>query len=124
MRSMARNWSSSALTTDDRPVFLFRGPKPLELGQALRGVTLLDFHGKRVPDEAFPSCELGSTLPEDVVKGIRAGNYYFAAAVASVPIPGDDAKGKVGRAKIVLQHLVTAKGLSPGSDIRQDELGF
>ncbi len=77
------------LTTDDRPLFAFYGPRQPRDTERLFGFPLLEWVGTRALRPTYPSCDLGSTSPERVLAALRAGNYLYAAAAARESLPGD-----------------------------------
>jgi len=123
LQSRAEDFAAYPLNTDDRPVIAFRGPAVIPAGRNLRGHTLLNWLGRRFLEPAYPSCTLAATDPADVVNGIRAGNYYFAAAVSAAPIPGLYEAKRLKRARQVDRMIRQARVISPRTDVRADELG-
>jgi len=112
------------LNTDDRPAITFLGPKTIPQGRHLRAMPFLNWFGRRFVDRPFPSLLLGDTTREELVAGIRAGNYYFAAAISAVEVPGMNPLKELERLRALREHFKTASALLPDtrvdpSDLRQ-----
>ena len=122
LRAAEPPFTSSAITTDDHPLFAFLGPLSLGPKEQLIGVTFLNWAGRRFPQPSFPSCELGETSPEDLLSAIRAGNHYLAAAVAATALPNDPRPPAV-REHQTQQALERAQELSPSRHLTLEDLG-
>jgi spermidine synthase len=120
LKAMQNNLSDSPITTDNNPVFAFRGPRPIPNGQILRALTYLKWASRIFSIKNFPSCNLGTTKADEIQAGLRAGNYYFAASVINLSIPVSP-EAQIKRYKQTLEYLNTAKTLSPLSEVELNQ---
>ncbi len=123
LMGVREDFAGFEMITDDHPVFAFLGPRPPPPGQALRGNTLLEWFGRRFANAPLPSCVLGGMSVEEVRNGMQAGNYYFAAAVQGVPLPGASMEKELSRARNAEAALQRARQLAPGSSLTLEDLG-
>ena len=100
------------MTTDDRPLFAFLGPRQPRGKERLYGFPLLDWMGKRALRPVYPSCDLGGMSPDLLLAAVRAGNYTYAAAAANAPVPGDPRSAGVRRRQVEA-YLRQAAALCP-----------
>lgn len=121
LKSASATFAACPVNTDDRPVFVFKGPAQSPAGTLLRGTTFLNSFAAHFTAADYPSCSLGETSLEAVRAGVRAGNLYFAAATMTVSIPGDEDK-LASRARRASAYLSAAKTVSPGSTIGAGDL--
>ena len=122
LHSANPSFASHPLTTDDLPLLAWLGPREPQGKERLRGFPFLDWIGRRAMQPTYPSCELGSTSPNQVQSAIRAGNFYFAAAAAQTSLPGDPRPEEV-RLHQVESHLSKARSLLPTVSFPVDKLG-
>ncbi len=108
------DFSGFPVTTDDRPLFAYYGPRLPRRGERLYGFPLLEWIGRRALKPRYPSCDLGATPPERLLAALRAGNYLYAAAAARVSLPGDTRPPAV-REQQVRDHLRRAAALWPAA---------
>lgn len=108
-------------TTDDRPLFLFLGPRASSDRHHLVGMVFLNWIGRQFPRPLFPSLELAATPPSEILGAIRAANYYFAAAIASSVIPGDTRPEEL-RQQQTAGYLRNAGGLCPNARLPVEAL--
>lgn len=109
-------------TTDDRPLLAWLGPRLPRGHERLIGFPFLDWIGKRHLRPEYPSCDLGSTAPEGLLRSIRAANFYYAAAAAGAVIPGDRRPPAV-RAGQVAGYWERARALRPEVRLPEAALG-
>ena len=122
LHSVEPGFSAFPITTDDRPLFAFLGPRQPRGAERLFGFPLLDWIGKRALRPAYPSVELGTLPPERLLACLRAGNFTYAAAAASVSVPGDTRPAGV-REQQVRGYLQRAAALCPGAATALEALG-
>lgn len=89
LHSAEPGFGTYPLTTDDRPLFAFYGPRQPRGTERLFGFPFLAWIGTRALRPDYPSCDLGATKPARVLAALRAGNYLYAAAAARASLPGD-----------------------------------
>jgi hypothetical protein len=65
---------------------------------------------------------MGSDAPDDVLRSVRAANFYQAAATANVVLPGDTRPAEV-RMRQVAGYLEKARALRPEVRIPEESLG-
>jgi spermidine synthase len=111
-----------SITTDDRPLFAYLGPRQPPPRERLVGMVFLDWMGKCYVRPLYPSCALGTTSPEELLAGVRAANLYFAAAVAQSVIPGDTRPEPV-RLQQITGYMERARALHPKSELPVAALG-
>lgn len=116
------DFSSFPLNTDDHPLLAFLGPREGGRKERLIGMAFLNWIGKRFTAPKYPSCEIGTTNPEEILKSVRAGNYYFAAAVANSVLPGDP-RPESKRLEQVAGYVGQARSLAPAVDLPLTALG-
>lgn len=109
-------------STDDRPLFLFLGGRPVPPNQQLVGMTFLNWMGRRFVQPSYPSAQLDNTPPEEILRSVRAANYYFAAAVAQSVIPGDR-RPEATRIGQTLNYFEQARKLNPAAPLPFENLG-
>jgi len=122
LRAVAPDFERFALNTNDYPVIAFNGPRPIQPGQSLAGISFLNWLGQRFLKTPFPSCHLGNTPPEEFLAGIRARKYLYAASISAAPLPVS-AEKQIERARQTMEHLETASRISPRNDFQHAELG-
>jgi spermidine synthase len=122
LRSCHPDFSEFASTTNDYPLFSFIGPHEPRAGERLVGIPFLDWIGRRFLEPNYPSCDLGDGQPEDLLSSTRAANYYFAAAIAQVALPGDT-RSPDARQSQAFQSLMQAQSLSQKVQLPDDILG-
>lgn len=115
-------FENSPLTTDDRPQFLYLGGCFTPSREALVGMPFLNWMGRRFLRPLYPSCELDGTAPEEILRSVRAANYYYAAAVAQSVIPGDT-RPEAFRNGQTLRYLQQAEALNPQVHFPVESLG-
>lgn len=109
-------------TTDNHPLFAYLGPREPRGAERLIGFPFLDWIGKRSLRPFYPSCDLAEMPPEQLLKSIRAGNFYFAAAAADLSLPGD--KRALGvRLEQVRSHYQRARELNPNARLSFEDFG-
>lgn len=112
LRATDPGFDMFAMTTDDRPLFAFMGPRQPRGKERLFGFPFLDWIGRRLLSARYPSCDLADTPPEQMLNTVRAGHFYFAAASANVTLPGDT-RPEALRQQQVQGHLARAQALAP-----------
>jgi spermidine synthase len=122
LRAVAAEFQSFELNRDDYPVFAFKGPREIPPDELLHGFGFLNWLGQRFVSAPYPSCALGETKPDELLAGIRAGNYFYAASINSLRLPVSPEK-QLERARNSLEQLETACRISPCSDLKETELG-
>lgn len=122
LRAAVPGFETSPLTTDDHPLFLFLGARPLNPRQQLIGMQLLNWMGRRFVQPLYPSAMLGQTAPEEILRSVRAANYDYAAAVAQSVIPGDTRPEPV-RNRQTATYLEQARALNPQAVLPAEALG-
>ena len=122
LRACNPNFNSFPITTDDKPLFSFIGPREPRSGQRLIGIPFLNWIGRRFLEPRFPSCDLGGTPPGDLLSSTRAANYYFATAIAQCVLPGDP-RSEEARTSQVFRSLAHAQSLSPKVQLPDEALG-
>ncbi len=116
------DFAAFPLTTDDRPLLAYLGPRQPPPRERLVGMTFLDWIGRRFVRPLYPSCDLGDTAPEDLLASVRAANLYFAAAVADSRIPGDS-RSEDTRLRQTRSYLQRAQALQPAAHLPIEALG-
>lgn len=116
----AAEWSSP-LNSDTRPWFSFHGDRPLGAGDPLHGMVLLQNLGTRFLQGRFDSIK--GTGREQLIAGIRAGNYLYASYVYSVPVPAEAAQ-QIKRIQQAEQSRETALRLCPGLQLEPDDARY
>jgi spermidine synthase len=116
LHSAEPNFKGFPLTTDDRPLFAYFGPRQPRGSERLYGFPFLNWIGTRALRPSYPSCDLGATPPERVLAALRAGNYLYAAAAARESLSGDPRPPAV-RDRQVTDHLRKAAELWPASSL-------
>jgi len=116
------DFSEFPITTDDSPLYAFWGPREPKPRERLIGTTFLNWIGRRFLEARYPSCNLENTSPQDLLSSTRAGNYYFATAIALSEIP-TDSRSPETREKQIISSLQQAKNLSPKVELPQESLG-
>jgi spermidine synthase len=114
------DFSAALQTNDDHPMMAFLGPR--QSHSRLEGMPFLDWIGKRFLRPLYPSCDLGGDPPAELLSAVRAGSYYFAAAVAASVAEGDRRTPEV-RMEQVINYLRRAQNLSPAVKLPDDALG-
>lgn len=109
--------------TDNNQRFSFLGAKRIEHGELLNGYPLLNYLGTRFRTAGHFSCLLGATPDSELVQGMRAGNYYFAAGTANVNIPGEDIEQQLQRFRQTTGYLRKAQLLDPAASLGATDLG-
>jgi len=122
LRSCNPSFEHFPLTTDDKPLFSFNGPREPRVGQRLIGIPFLNWIGNRFMEAKYPSCELDNTSPADLLGSMRAANHYFAAAVEQRVLPGDT-RSEETRNNQVFKSLARAQGLSPKVQLPDEAQG-
>jgi spermidine synthase len=122
LRAADPSFAGYPLTTDDHPLLAWLGPRLPRTGERLIGFPFLDWIGKRYLRPHYPSCDLGTTSPDQILNAVRAGNFYFAAAAAKAVVPGDPRPEQV-RLSQVAGYLQKARTLSPNARVSDDMLG-
>jgi len=122
LRAAVPGFDTSPLTTDDYPLFLFLGARPVDPRQQLVGMQLLNWMGRRFVQPHYPSATLEQTAPEEILRSVRAANYDYAAAVAQSVIPGDTRTEAV-RARQTATYLEQARALNPQATLPAEALG-
>ena len=112
LHSASPGFGDFPVTTDDRPLFAFLGPRQPRGKERLYGFPLLDWMGKRALRPVYPSCDLGGMSPDLLLAAVRAGNYTYAAAAANAPVPGDPRSAGVRRRQVEA-YLRQAAALCP-----------
>ena len=103
-------------TTDDRPLFMFFGPRISKEHKKLNGMTFLNWIGKRFVRPLYPSCALDDTTPDEILGSLRAANFYFAAAVNSNQFQGDT-RSEAVRFQQTAGYIRKAEALSPNAKL-------
>ncbi len=116
LHSASPGFGEFPVTTDDRPLFAFLGPRQPRGKERLYGFPLLEWMGKRALRPVYPSCDLGGMPPDLLLAAIRAGNYTYAAAAADVLLPGDPRSSEV-RQRQVEGYLRQAAAICPAAAI-------
>lgn len=109
--------------TDDNQRFAFLGAKRIDHGELLNGYPLLNYLGLRFRTAGHLSSLLGATPDGELLQGLRAGNYYFAAAVANCTIPGETVTQQLQRFRQMAGYLSTAQRLDPAASVGAADLG-
>lgn len=109
-------------TTDDHPLFAYLGPREPRGTERLIGFSFLNWIGKRSLRPFYPSCDLAEMPPEQLLKSVRAGNFYFAAAAADVSLPGDKRPARV-RLEQVRSYSQRARELNPNARLSFEAFG-
>lgn len=113
-------FADCATTTDDHPLLAFLGPRrPV---QPLVGIPFLNWIGRRFLQLPYPSCAVGGWQSQKLLSSVRAGNFYFAAAVFESVVKGDKRPDEV-RIRQVTNALGTAHSMRPDADIPEEALG-
>ncbi len=121
LHSANPGFSEFSLTTDDRPVMTYLGPADLGDGR-LVGMPFAKWLGQRFDHPHFPSADLGTTLPTEVLPSLRAAQYYYIASVADSVIPGDTRPDDV-RLSQFLRWLGRAQEANPAVSLPGVALG-
>jgi spermidine synthase len=121
LRAADPGFGQGPVSTDDRPLFAFIGPKPPAAGGRLVGRPFLDWVGRRFVRPLYPSCDLGATPPDDLLGAVRAGNFYFAAAIARSVLPGDT-RDEATRLRQAQTYLQRAHALCPKATLTPESL--
>ncbi len=116
LRSVEPGFSEFPITTDDRPLFAYLGPRQPCGKERLFGFPLLEWIGKRALQPVYPSVELGTTPPEQLLAALRAGNFVYAAAAARISLPGDTRPVDM-RERQVRDYLQRAAALCPSASL-------
>lgn len=116
------SFANYPVTTDDRPLLAWLGPRLPRGHERLIGFPFLEWIGKRYLRPEYPSCNLGATPPDELLRSIRAANFYYAAAAANALIPGD-LRPEAVRVRQVAGYLEKARALSPGVRLPEETLG-
>ena len=116
LHSASPGFGEFPVTTDDRPLFAFLGPRQPRGNERLYGFPLLEWIGKRALRPVYPSCNLDGMSPDLLLAAIRAGNYTYAAAAADLSVPGDP-RSAVVRQRQVDGYLRQAMALCPEAAI-------
>lgn len=111
-----------SITTDDAPVFAFHGPRLPRGKERLHGFPFLDWIGKRFLTPRYPSCDLATTTPENLLHSLRAANFYQAAATSKTVLESDTRPAEV-RQRQVQQLLDRAAELAPQAKLTMPDLG-
>lgn len=122
LRAATPDFLDFPATTDDWPLLAYLGARRPTAGERLIGTVFLDWSGKRFVRAMYPSGDLGGTAPEQVLASVRAGNLYFAAAVARSVIPGDTRPEQV-RIRQTEGYMARAKAIAPATDVPESMLG-
>ena len=123
LHAVRGDFLQSPLNTDDNQRFAFLGAKRIAHGELLNGYALLDYLGKRFRRAALPACCLAPLRTSELVRGMRAGNYYFAAAVAHVEVPGEDIALQFQQFRKMMDFLRQAQQLDPAASLNAGDLG-
>ncbi len=110
------DFSAFPVTTDDRPIFAYLGPRQPRGNERLFGFPLLEWIGKRALRPAYPSVDLGAVPPERLLAALRAGNFCYAAAAAEISVPGD-ARPAALREQQVRGYSARARALCPEAEL-------
>ena len=121
LHSAEPGFAEFPMTTDDRPIFIYLGPRQPRGKERLFGFPFLDWIGKRALRPVYPSCDLGKTAPEQVLAAVRAGNFCYAAAAAAAVIPNDPRPAEV-RARQVREYLGRAFALLPEAEFSLEDV--
>ncbi len=121
LRAAQPEFEAGPLTTDNRPIFAYLGPRSSG-ARSLVGMTFLNWIGRRFVRPLYPSCELEETPPGEVLASVRAAHHYFAAAVAESQIPGDRRSDSVRETQIATL-FAKAKELNPKVTLSLESLG-
>lgn len=121
LHSATPGFEDFPITTDDRPIFAYLGPRQPRSKERIYGFPLLEWVGKRALHPSYPSCDLDGMPAQRLQAAIRAGNYTYAAAAASVSVPGDP-RGADVRIQQVERYLQQAASLCPDAAIPAGDL--
>jgi spermidine synthase len=122
LHAAAELFARHPATTDDHPVFAFRGPKAIAAGEALVGWACYDWLEQFTPSDSYPSCHLGDTPAKLVQLGSMAGRYCLAASLAGSVSRGD-LSVQVQPTSSALRFLQQAVDIQPNMQISLDDLG-
>ncbi len=122
LRAAEPGFGGGLSTSDDAPVFAYLGARRVAPGERLVGMVFLNWSGRRFLQPSYPSCDLGDTGGEEVLRHVRAGNYVFAAAVADSSIPGDT-RSPEQRVRAVRGYVQQASRLAPEAVGLADGMG-
>lgn len=109
---------SAPINSDMQPWFAFHGDRPLPQGVSLRGINLLQNLGTQFLTGRFAS--IRGLDPEQLITAVRAGNYFYAAQVYSMPIPAGLEK-QAQRTRQAEGSLATALRLCPALQLDPDD---
>lgn len=128
LHANADRFLSFPLNTEDRPSLAYAmGGGRIGAGR-LTGMKLLEWLGRRQPSPHFPSlCHLADAEEAaNLVAGIRAGNYYYAAscalAMASSKHIGTRTAAEADMVRRLMDYLGMARSLSPRSNFSIEEI--
>lgn len=116
LHSASPGFTGFPMTTDDRPLFAYLGPRQPRGKERLYGFPLLEWMGHRALRPIYPSCDLGGMLPERLLAAVRAGNFTYAAAAADLSLPGDPRSAET-RLRQVEGYMRQAASLCPEAAI-------
>ena len=122
LHSAEPDFSAFPLTTDDRPLFAYLGPRQPRGKERLFGFPLLDWIGRRALRPTYPSVALGTTPPARLLACLRAGNFTYAAAAAELAVPCDT-RPEAARTRQVRDYLQRAAELCPEAAILSEARG-
>lgn len=110
LRGIAEQFADAAPITDDRPLPAFRAALPARRG--LRLLPLLTWMGTRFVGQPLPSL-----VTDDSTRlraELRAGNWLYAEAVWTLPVPDEPPDGAARRAHQAAQARAMIRQLVPG----------
>ncbi|MDF3059454.1 MAG: hypothetical protein K0R17_3669 [Rariglobus sp.] len=111
----------SPVNTHDNGRFGFLATR-IQVRGSLRGFSLLHEISTPFSLPAFPSLAPGSTPSDQLMRAVRAGNYYYAAACTAIVLPAESVETTLRRQREHLDYLAQARALLPEAILSTDQL--